>query len=822
VAPTVRQTNFSAGELGPLYWGRTDLEVFARGLRRCRNFFITKSGAAMSRPGTTLVAEVSGGAVRLAPFVASDSEAYVVQFSTLGVKVYFLGALVWQHLGVVDGLNAALPAAVLPRLKWAQIGDVLTICRPGENGVWAPWELRRITRTQWTLTNASFTPPSSVSLDTPDPAGVTFDAFDENNPLAAIIPTTPWMLKKPLPVADASHPEQEWIWGFTAILQRLSDGAQVESVLHIVKVSGTGAPDLPNPDPLGRSFLVDNQIALYPDKPVTLARFPIAGTANNEYRVLFFRIYRGKGKAFGYIGETTTREFLDDGREPNYALQPPLGENPFAVRPNTNGVVYRTPVSVGFFQWRRVFGGALGGTYGVGGTETLQPQPGFVYASAAGQYQNYDERHRLDVSGEALVFELGARRMERIRHLVALERLVVLTDSSVWTIGGQAGSPLDFDSLDMRANDDVGATDVVPVVVDGAVLFVRTKGSGARALVPQAADTPYQGVNISELASHLFVGPGRAVVDWCYQEDPWGLVWAVREDGTLLSLTFDRQRDMAAWARHDTDGVVESICSVPEGEEDAVYVVVRRTVPGGLYAGERRFMERFTSRVRRALETSTPPEVVATPTPTDTNSLYPTDLCLDSAITYKGVPKFPFFNDPLLLPLVGRQVYVVARGCPVLGPFTVEQEDTGGGPYGVFDMTGHLSEAPATNAVDQNGDPIWVAHVGLAYTCELETLDVAGGDARLRKKTITQVGFEVDSSRGLSVGQDLEHLKPWRQRKVRDSYDPISAATELVTTPVSAAWDQSARAALRQTLPLPVTVVGITRELALDNPDGLG
>lgn len=808
--PTIRQTNLGAGELAPLYWGRTDLDIFPRGLRTCRNFFISKSGAAHSRPGTTLVAEVAGGPVRLVPFVASDSEAYVVQFSTLGVKVYFLGTLVWQQIGAVGDVNAATPAAVLPRLKWAQAGDVLTICRPGENGVWAPWELRRITRTVWSLKNATFSPPLCVD----DPAapwdGQTWDAFDEAHPAAAISPSTSWVLDKTtLPVPSASQPAEEWVWGFTAILQRISDGAQVESVMQRVRVQADGVAGV---DPFGRSRITSDMWALYPDKPVKLKRFATSGPVNDDYRVLLFRIYRGQGKVFGYVGETTTREFVDVGRAPNYAIQPPLGQNPFAVRPTATGLVYRTPVSVGFFQWRRIFGGALGATYGV---STLQPQPGYVFASAIGQYLNHDEHNRIDVSGEALVFELAARRMERIQHLVPLERLVVLTDSSVWTVGGQQGSPLDFDSIDMRPNDDVGATDVTPLVVDGCVLFVRTKGRGARALVPAASDSPYQGVPLSEFAHHLFAGHDHDIVDWCYAEDPWGLVWAVRGDGALLSLTFDR-RGQIAWARHDTDGVVESICSVPEGEEDAVYIVVRRTIPGGTFAGEHRYMERLTSRVRRVLEADPPPEVVANPTVEDTDTLWPTDVCLDAAVTYKGPPKFPFFNSALLLSHVGRQVYVIARGSPVLGPFLVEEESDGSGPYGVFDMTGHLAEAPAPNAVDDAGVPIWVAHVGLAYTCELETLDVAGGDARLRKKTIARVGFEVDSARGLKVGQDLEHLKEWRQRQVSAGYDPISAAAALVDTPVASTWDQRAGAALRQDLPLPVTVVGITRELSVD------
>ena len=53
-----RQTNFGGGEISPLLWGRTDLPFWARSLRACLNFFISKPGAAVSRPGTTYVGEM--------------------------------------------------------------------------------------------------------------------------------------------------------------------------------------------------------------------------------------------------------------------------------------------------------------------------------------------------------------------------------------------------------------------------------------------------------------------------------------------------------------------------------------------------------------------------------------------------------------------------------------------------------------------------------------------------------------------------------------------------------------------------------------------
>jgi hypothetical protein len=45
-------------------------------------------------------------------------------------------------------------------------------------------------------------------------------------------------------------------------------------------------------------------------------------------------------------------------------------------------------------------------------------------------------------------------------------------------------------------------------------------------------------------------------------------------------LTYLREHELWAWHRHDTDGAFERVCVVPEGDEDAVYVVVRRTING--------------------------------------------------------------------------------------------------------------------------------------------------------------------------------------------------------------------------------------------------
>jgi hypothetical protein len=452
------------------------------------------------------------------------------------------------------------------------------------------------------------------------------------------------------------------------------------------------------------------------------------------------------------------------------------------------------PFSVGLFQERRFWGGAGS----VAGAVAYVQQPGTIFGSAVGDYYDFDLRTEKHVDQEAIAFEIASRQHERIEHLMDLEQLLAFTRSSVWTIDGGVDSPLAWNRVMIRRIDRVGCGDVAPLEVDGCPLFIRKKGFGARALVPLGQGAGYRGADISQHAEHLFTGPAKNVVDWTYQEDPWGLVWAVRADGKLLSLQFSHEHSAAAWTPHEMkyfdesgtlfdEAFVEAICCVPEGDEDAVYMVVRRSFDGphGLAV---RNIERMTSRVRRVTAEDDDPEYVSAPTAADTDTLYPTDVCLDCAVPYAGPPTFLI---PNLDPVVGEYVYVVARGLPLIGPIALETDE--------LDLEPYLDDLPATNAVDEHGVPIFVCHVGLAFTADLETLDITAD--RLGRKTIERLGFEVDNSIGVQAGQDFDHLDDFQVRTVEDGYEPVAPGTQLIETPVRSVLGQqrARRASAEQT-----------------------
>lgn len=806
---SVKQVSFAGGELSPLLWGRSDLPVFGKGVRRMRNFFPTTHGAAMSRPGTTFCGYAKANSlVRLVPFVYADGQSFVLEFGGQYIRFWSQGGLVQSGGGP---LEVATPFLSTDNLRFVQSGDVLTILN-GKHGL-GPYELKRISNTNWTLAPITFAnvftwftippvlafigaPPSTVPATPPailtTDGGTSFGGYSAGT-IAGTYPT------------DATHPAREWQWCVTAIGKDNATGATFETlpVLVTTKVNANGS------DSSYVYALETNMFPLAVDRAVTLRRLPLQSGINwqtpvgvGTWTALGYIYYRGRGAQptaipasgagiypapgyftpggglFGFVGQSLAGDFVDTGDAPDYSRQPPQGTAPF--------IAGEFPYAATFFQERLIYGGS-------------SQRPSRLAASATEDFKNFDV-HTLPIAGEALDLTLTSRKREEVRFLVPHTKLVVLTDSSVRSLSGQQG-PLDFDNINAQLEEEIGCAELAgPVVVDGAVLFPRTKGFGVRALAFNWNRQGYVGSDISLVSQHLFQGQAvlnaaglpypsatplgtaggltpnwRTIYSWTYAEDPWGLVWAVTSDGSLLSLTFSQEQQVAGWARHDTDGWFTNVAAIPElgpsGElEDYVYAAVLRQSA----AGYNIYIERFTSRAFYG-------------TPFD-------GICLDSALKYSGAPTQTLTG---LNHLVGKQIYVTGVGNPVYGPFTVDAAGA---------VT--LDDMPVANS----GTDV-VLYAGLLFTPELELLDLAQGEVRSKEKTVSSVLLEVDNAKGLFAGQSFNDLVEWRQREVSDSYLAPGLATIAVKIRTKGRYDLAGRAALRQTLPLPVTVLGVTREV---------
>ena len=73
---TIIKNNFSAGELAPTLYTRTDIQQYSNGAKTLTNVIPLVEGGVRKRPGTFFLAE-KAGAVRLIPFVVSSENSFM-------------------------------------------------------------------------------------------------------------------------------------------------------------------------------------------------------------------------------------------------------------------------------------------------------------------------------------------------------------------------------------------------------------------------------------------------------------------------------------------------------------------------------------------------------------------------------------------------------------------------------------------------------------------------------------------------------------------------------------------------------------------------
>lgn len=458
--------------------------------------------------------------------------------------------------------------------------------------------------------------------------------------------------------------------------------------------------------------------------------------------VVEYRVYKEDNGLYGHIGATGQTGFSDTNITPDLARTPPVARTPF----DGPG---RYPSAAAFYE-QRLFLAAT------------DQAPQTVWGSAINAYGNFNTSRPVR-EDEAVTFTVAAAQVNAVRHIVPLGDMILLTSGGEWRVGGGSdGAALTPASVRLKPQGYRGAARVRPMVVGNTILYVQDKGSIVRDLAYSLEVDGFTGDNLSILSGHLF--DGHTLTDWAYAQVPHSIVWAVRDDGVLLGLTYLREHRVWGWHRHDTDGVVEAVCTVSEGAEDVLYAVIRRTLDGT----ERRCLERLAERRWTTAEAA---------------------FCVDCGLSYSGPPVTEVAG---LEHLEGREVAILAGG-DVLARQTV---------------SGGRVRLPR---------PYGRVQVGLPYSCEIETLDLdpgstAQGSVQGRRRSVPRVTVRVQASRGFRAGSSADRLVAVRQHQtVLDA--PLALHDGLVDLTLDPGWSSHGRVVIRQEDPLPLTVLAIVPEV---------
>lgn len=388
-------------------------------------------------------------------------------------------------------------------------------------------------------------------------------------------------------------------------------------------------------------------------------------------------------------------------------------------------------------------------------------QPQTMWLSKPGTESNFSYSIPTQ-DDDSISFTMKAREINQVRHIVPLGDMVVLTSGGEWLVGSGDSNAFTPTTVRVRPQSYVGAANVQPEVTESSALYVQAESAHIRE-VTYNSNGRLQSTDVSLLAPHLFDYYG--ITDIAFAKGPVPTLWCVRNDGVMLGLTYLPGQQVTAWHQHDTDGAFESVCAISENGESALYCVVRRTINGST----KRYVERLHTRQFATLADA---------------------FFVDCGLSYSGTPVSEVSG---LSHLEGKTVAILADGAVQ--------------PRKVVASGKVTLEQPASKV-----------HVGLPITADIKTLPMAlqiEGFAQGREKNVNKLWLRVYRSSGIFAGPSFDKLREVKQRTTEPYGTPPSLKSDEVDLLIDPAWSNGGEVCLRQSDPLPLTLLSIAMDVAI-------
>lgn len=278
-----------------------------------------------------------------------------------------------------------------------------------------------------------------------------------------------------------------------------------------------------------------------------------------------YNVYREEAGYYGFIGVARGTSFQDQNYEADTADTPREDWNPFAGDNH--------PAVVAFHQQRMVLA-------------ATPRAPQAFYMSRSGDFENFRKSRPLQ-DDDPVEYQIASGAIDAITWVASFGDLLLGTSGSEYKASGGDGAAITANNVSITAQSYWGSAGLAPIIIGNSILHVQRHGSRVRDLFYSLEKDGYAGNDLSILAPHLF--EGHFLRQWAYQQSPGSTIWAVRDDGLLLALTYMKEHDIWGWSRQITDGRVWSVACIPGAGADTLFLVVERETDGQ----KRWFLERL-------------------------------------------------------------------------------------------------------------------------------------------------------------------------------------------------------------------------------------
>ena len=492
------------------------------------------------------------------------------------------------------------------------------------------------------------------------------------------------------------------------------------------------------------------------------------------------------------------------------------------------------PSCVTFFEQRLVFAATLN-------------NPQTIYFSKSGDYENMDANIGGTVADDdAIVYTIASNQVNAIRFLSPTRTLIIGTAGGEFAVyGGGDNDAITPTNIIIKKQSNYGGANVDAVPVANATLFLQRAKRKIRELAYNFDVDGYVAPDLTILAEHITQG---GITQMAYQEEPLSIIYAVREDGELVAVTYQRDQQVVAWHRHIFGGsfgtgkaVCESIAVIPTDlDEYEVYVIIKRTINGAT----KRYVEvlntfDFTETDNTSfnfLDSQLNYDGVSTTLNGNiTNSA--TTITLTDASSFNSSGKIKINKE--IIAYTGKSSNDLT-GCTRGENLTTAAAHTSGDTVdqvvetlsGLTHLEGqtvsiladgatHPTKTVSSGAISLDRAAKKVK-VGLAYTSLLQTMRIDAGSqngtSQGKTKRIYEITLRLFETVGVEVGPDLDHMEriPFRSsaNPMNEGIAPFTGDKEVE---FRGNYDTDGFIVIRQTQPLPLTVLSVYPRLVTND-----
>lgn len=779
----VFQRSFSGGEMSPEMFGRIDDDKFQTGAAKIRNFVVRPQGTAESRTGFAFVAEVkdSSKKTRLIPFTFNNDETSIIEIGAGYFRFFQGGFAVESSPNVPYEIANTYLEDELFDIHYVQSADVLTMVHHNHK----PSELRR--------------------------TGI--------NPQV-------WQFVQSIFSANTLPPTNPTVSNQAGIVATASASTTTSNHVNTYAITAVSAVDFTESNKAVTAS-IDNDLS-------AIGAFNDISWGIPAGNIVRFNIYKKQSGLFGFCGQAdgSSTSFRDDNIAPDMSDTPPIYDDIF----NTDG---NYPQAVSYFEQRKCFAGT-----------DNDPQTVWMTRSGTENDMSYSLPTKDD---DRVKFRVAAREANSIRHIVPLNQLLFLTSAAEWKVTSINSDAITAASVSVEPQSYVGSSKVQPIIVNSTLIYCAVRGGHVREMGYSWQSSGYVTGDLSIRANHLF--DNNTISQMSYSKAPYQVIWFVSSSGKLIGFTYLPEQEVGAWHHHDTKGDFESCACVSEGNEDFLYVVVKREINGQTV----RFVERQHTRQYGDAANAFFVDSGGT---FDGRKYSKGTLTLSGGVNWNETESLTLnctesvFDNLMLRPFgsdVGDEIIVDRLGefyrfkiiellsdksakCIAVREVTTDMR--GAFSYSwkwarnVIDDLHRLEgeevsiladgavhpRRTVTNGCVKLNTPCSLVHIGLPYDSDIETLPIviqADDFGQSRDKNVSKVFIRVHESSGIFAGFDESTLVESKQRDTENYGKPPDYKNSVVEIPLIPTWKNDGTILIRQSYPLPITIVSLSIQASI-------